>query len=44
MIEYNDILKTNENSVDPYDYHISKCGKCSFKKLKTYEIHSNYDN
>ena len=42
-IVYNDLLKINENSVDPYDYHISQCGKESFTKLRTYKIHSNYD-
>ena len=30
----NELLKTNENSVDPFDYHISKFGKKSFKKLR----------
>ena len=39
----NDFLKTNGNSVDPYDSRISQCGKDSFKKLRTYKIHSNYD-
>ena len=42
-IDYNDLLKTNENSVDPYDYHISQCGKDSFSKLRTYKIHAVYD-
>ena len=42
-LDDNILLKTNEDSVDPYFYHISRCGKDSFKKLRTYEIHSNYD-
>ena len=42
-IEYDKLLTTNEWSVDPYDYHISTCGKDSFKKLRMYKIHSNYD-
>ena len=36
-------LKTNENSVNPFDYHVSNCGKDSFKNLRLYKIHSNYD-
>ena len=28
---------------ESFDYFISKSGKDSFKSLKTYEIHSNYD-
>ena len=42
-IGYDELLKTNENSVDPYDYHLSNCGKDSFKKLRLYKFHSNYD-
>ena len=42
-INYDDLLSNNENSVDPYDYHRSNCGKDSLKKLRTYKIHSNYD-
>ena len=38
-----DLLKTNENSVDPYSYHISQCGKDSFKNFRTYRSHSNND-
>ena len=33
-------LNTNESSVDPFDYH---CAKNSFKKLRKYELHSNYN-
>ena len=42
-INGDDFLKTNENSVDPYDYHLSNCGKDSFKKLRLCKLHSNYD-
>ena len=42
-INDDDLLKTNENSVDPYDYHLSKCGKDPFKKLRLYKIPSNYE-
>ena len=42
-IDYDDLLKTIEISVDPYDYHLSNCGKDSFKKLRLYKIHSKYD-
>ena len=34
-------LITNKGSVDPYDYHLSNCGKESFKKLRFYKLHSN---
>ena len=42
-INDNELLKTKESSVDPFDYHVSNCGKNSFKKLRKYKIHSNYD-
>ena len=42
-IEYDDLLSRNENSVDPYDSHVSNCGKDSFGKLRLYKIYSNYD-
>ena len=42
-IDNDKLLNSNENSVDPYAYHISRCGKDSFKKLGTYKIRSNYD-
>ena len=42
-IKYDYLLRTTENSVDPYYYHLSKCGKDSFKNLGLYKIHSNYD-
>ena len=39
-----DLLKINKSSVDPYKYHVSNCGKYSFKKIRIYKIHSNYEN
>ena len=39
----NELLKTNKDNVDPFNYHISNCGKHSFEKLRENEIHSNYD-
>ena len=37
--------KRNEDDLfESYDYLISKCRKDSFKKLRMYKIHSNYDN
>ena len=33
-IDDNELLSTNENSVDPFDYHVSNCGKDSFKIAK----------
>ena len=38
-----ELLKSNGNSVDPFDYHVSKCRDGFFKKLRIYKIHSNYD-
>ena len=38
----NELLKTKESSVDPFDYHVSNCGKNSFKSLRN-KIHSTYD-
>ena len=43
MINNDEIMNTNERSVDPYDLHVSRCGKNLFKKLKTYKFHSNYN-
>ena len=37
-----EIIK-DDDLFESYDYHISKCGKDSFKKLRTYKVHSNYD-
>ena len=38
-IDYDDLL----SGYDPLDYHVSKCGKDYFEKLRLYKIHSNYD-
>ena len=43
MINNDEFLITNERSVDPYDSHVSRCGKNSFRKLWEHEIHSKYD-
>ena len=42
-IDYDDLLSTNENSHDPHHYHLSNCGKDSFKKIRLFKIRSNYD-
>ena len=42
-MEDSEILNTNESSVNPFDYHVSKCRKDSFKKIRIYKIHSNFD-
>ena len=42
-INHNELLKSNENSVDPFDYHKLCCGEGLFKKIRKYKIHSNYD-
>ena len=39
----NELLKTKENSVCPFDYHVSNCGNHSVNKLRKHKIHSNYD-
>ena len=39
-----ELMETNENFVNLFDYHVSNCEKDSFKKLRTYKFHSNYDN
>ena len=36
-------MEITENFVDLFDYHVSNCRKDSFKNLRTYTIHSNYD-
>ena len=33
-IDDNELLNTNENSVDPFDYHVSNCGKDSFRNCE----------
>ena len=39
----NEVLKTKKNSVDPFDYHVSNCGKDSLKKFGIKKIRSNYE-
>ena len=34
MIKNDELLKTNERSVDPYGLHVSRCRKNSFEKNK----------
>ena len=43
MIISNEILNTNEKNVDPFDLHVSRCGKNSFKKVKVHKFHSNFN-
>ena len=43
MIHNNELLNTNERSVDTYEFHVSRCGQHSFKQIKNYTIHSNYN-
>ena len=43
-INDNELLKTKKTSVDEFHCHVSNCGKYSFKKLRIYKIHSNYDD
>ena len=37
------LLNTNQNSVDPFHYHVSYCGKNYFKTLRLYIVHSNFN-
>ena len=41
--EHDDLLKTVEYFLDPYDYLVSNCGADSFEELRVYKFHSNYD-
>ena len=41
-INENEILNANDISVDPFDYHVSKCGIYSFQDIHIHKIHSNY--
>ena len=45
MINKNELLNTNERSVDAYDllFFVSRCGENSFKKLKIYKFHASYN-
>ena len=31
----NELLKTNKNSIDPFEYHVSNCGKYRLKVSNT---------
>ena len=37
-------MEINENFIDLFDYRNSNCRTDSFKKSRTYKIHSNYIN
>ena len=39
-----ELLKSNRNSVHPFDYHVSNCKDGLFKKLRIKIFHSIYDN
>ena len=39
-IEEGTLLNATNNSLDPYDYHLEKCGTDSFKKLERNLIHT----
>ena len=39
-IEKGILLNRANNRVDPYDYHVEKCGKDAFKKLEHTQIHT----
>ena len=43
LINDDELLNTNETSLDPFDYHVSNSGEDSFEELQIYKIHSNYD-
>ena len=34
------LLNASNDSLDPYDYHVEKCGKDAFKKLEHTQIHT----
>ena len=39
-IEQGTFLNATNNSLDPYDYQVEKCGKDAFKKLEHIQIHN----
>ena len=39
-IEEGTFLNATNNSLDPYDYHVEKCGKDAFKKIEHIQIHT----
>ena len=44
MIIDNELMKSKESSLDPFDNHVSNCGKHWFENLRTYMILANYDS
>ena len=40
-VNYFKLLEKNKKSIDPFDYHVSNCGRHLFKKTRIYEVHSN---
>ena len=43
-IEENTLLNATNDSLDPFDYHVEKCGIDSFKKLERSLIHTLYSS
>ena len=43
-IEDGTLLNATKKSLDPFDYHLGKCGIDSFKKLECSQIHSFYSD
>ena len=43
IIEEGTLLNATNNSLDPYDYHLEKCGINSFKKLERSLIHTFWE-
>ena len=41
-IEEGTLLNATNNSLDPFDYHLEKCGVDSFKTLEKSQIHTFY--
>ena len=41
-IEKATLLNATNNSLDPYDYHVEKCGIDAFKKLENELIHTSW--
>ena len=41
-IEEGTLLNATNDSIDPFDYHLGKCGEDSFKTLEHSEIHTFY--
>ena len=39
-IEEGNLINATNNSLDPYDYHVKKCGKDAFRKLEHTQVHT----